>query len=167
VTLHQGYVLTFDVSPQWGLEHGQFLKQLEGFNCGPIACTKILEIFGLVTEFEVNIAYSLGTIRSLVTEQWKGFLQRCNSDLIVRIQQREPLTKLCQEYASMGEDMTSQSSNATSQSYTAAFDPLDVCFCFSDEAHMDIVRLVCCKQLIHRECLMIFLQFQSLCHYCC
>jgi hypothetical protein len=62
-------VLTFDISPQWGLEQGQFLKQLEGLNCGPIVCTKILEIFGLVTEFEVNIAYSLGTIRSLVTEQ--------------------------------------------------------------------------------------------------
>jgi hypothetical protein len=50
---------------------------------------------------------------------------------------------------------------------TAAFNPLDVCFCFSDKAHMDIVCLVCCKQLIHRECLMIFLQFQSSCPYCC
>jgi hypothetical protein len=167
VTLHQGYLLTFDVSPHWGLERGQFLKQLEGFDCEPIACTKILKIFGLVTKFKVNIAYSLGTIRSLVTEQWKGFLQRCNNNLVVWIQQREPLTKLRQEYASMGEDTTYQSNTAMSQSYTAAFDPLDVCFCFSDKAHMDIVRLVCCKQSIHQECLMIFLQFQSSCPYCC
>jgi hypothetical protein len=64
-------------------------------------------------------------------------------------------------------DTMSQSNTATSQSYTAAFNPLDVCFCFSDEAHMDIVPLVYCKQLIHRECLMIFLQFQSSCPYCC
>jgi hypothetical protein len=143
------------------------LKQLEGFNCGPIACTKILEIFGLVTKFEVNNVYGLGTMRSLVTKQWKRFLQRCNNDLVVSIHQREPLTNLRQEYASMGEDTTSQSNTATSQSYTAAFDPLDVCFCFSDEAHMDIVCLVCCKQLIHQECLMIFFQFQSSCPSSC
>ncbi len=102
------------------------MKQLEGFNCGPIVCTKILEIFGLVTKFEVKNAYGLGTINSLVTEQWKRFLQRCNDDLVVRIQQTEPLTELRQEYASMGEDTTSQSNTATSQSYTAAFDLLDV-----------------------------------------
>ena len=88
VTLSQAYLLSFDLSQQWRLEQGHFVRQLEGYNCGPIACTKILEMFGLVTKFEVNNAYGLGTIRNLVTEQWKRFLIRCNDDLIICIQQR-------------------------------------------------------------------------------
>ncbi len=51
VKTFNSYMLTFDTSPQWGLERGDFVKQLEGYNCGPIACTKILKIFGLVTEY--------------------------------------------------------------------------------------------------------------------
>ncbi len=84
----QGYMLSFDVSQQWQLERGHFVRQPKGYNCGPIASTKILEMFGLVTEFEVNNAYGLGTIRNLVTEQWKRFLIRCNDDLIFRIVQQ-------------------------------------------------------------------------------
>jgi hypothetical protein len=87
VRLTQGYLLSFNVSQQWRLERGHFVRQLEGYNCGPIACTKILEVFGLVTEFEVNNAYGLGTIRNLVTEQWNRFLVRCTNDLVIRIQQ--------------------------------------------------------------------------------
>jgi hypothetical protein len=48
-----------------------FLRQVEGYNCGPIACAKILEILGLVPEIQIHNVYGLGTIRNLVTEQWK------------------------------------------------------------------------------------------------
>ena len=159
MTLCQAYMLSFDVSQQWRLERGHFVKQLEGYNCGPIACTKILEIFGLVTKFEVDHAYGIGTIRNLVTEQWQRFLIRCNDDLIVRIQQRRPIAVLREEYASKGGNMTSQGDTST-------FDPLDICFCFNDESHMDILHLVCCKQFIHRDCLLTWLEFESSCPYC-
>jgi hypothetical protein len=119
------------------------VKQLEGYNCGLIACTKILEVFGLVSEFEVNNAYGLGTIRALVTEQWKRFLVRCNDDLVVRMKQRRPIGVLWEEYASKGEK------NIMSQAETRCFDPLDICFCFDDEPNMDIVRLVCCHDFMH------------------
>ena len=81
--LSQGYMLTFDLSQHWELERGHFVMQVEGYNCGPIACAKVLEIFGLVTEFEIQHAYKIGTIRKLVTDQWKHFLIRCKGDLIV------------------------------------------------------------------------------------
>ena len=38
VRLSQGYMLTFDLSQQWELEQGHFVMQVEGYNCGPIAC---------------------------------------------------------------------------------------------------------------------------------
>ncbi len=129
-------MLSFDLSQQWGLEQGHFVRQLEGYNCGPIACTKILEMFGLVTKFEVNNAYGLGTIRNLVIEQWKRFLVRCNDDLIIRIQQRRPIAVLGEEYASKGGNMMSQANTRT-------FDPLNICFCFDDEPHMDIASNSC------------------------
>ena len=96
----KAYMLTFDVSQQWQLEKGHFVKQLDGYECGPIACTKILEIFGLVTQFEVHIAYGVGNIRSMVTEHWKRFLERCNDDLIIRRkQERRPIAELLEESA--------------------------------------------------------------------
>ena len=54
----------------------------------------------------------------------------------------------------------------TSQADTHTFDPLDICFRFDDEEHMDIVRLVCCKEFMHRDCLQTWLGFESLCPYC-
>ncbi len=44
----QEYVNGFDVIialQRWQLERGSFLHQLDGNNCGPIACLKILELF--------------------------------------------------------------------------------------------------------------------------
>ncbi len=44
----QEYVNGFDViiaRQRWQLERGYFLHQLDGNNCGPIACLKILELF--------------------------------------------------------------------------------------------------------------------------
>jgi hypothetical protein len=53
-----------------------------------------------------------------------------------------------------------------SQADTRSIDPLDICFCFDDEPHMDIVCLVCCKEFMHRDCLQTWLGFESLCPYC-
>ena len=156
------YMLSFDVSQEWRLERGHFVKQLDGFDCGPIACTKILEIFGLVTKFEVHNAYGVGNIRTLVVEHWKRFIERCNDDLIIRrVQERRPIAVLREEYAAKAGGGTTFIASTAS-----TFDPLDVCFCFDDESHMDILRLACCKAFIHRECLLSWLEFESSCPYC-
>ncbi len=39
-----GYTLTLDYV-KWRLEGGGFVQQTDGFNCGPIACLKILDCF--------------------------------------------------------------------------------------------------------------------------
>jgi hypothetical protein len=43
-----GYSL-FLALEEWRLERGDFIKQVDTFNCGPIACMKILEIYNLTT----------------------------------------------------------------------------------------------------------------------
>ncbi len=51
-----GYTLLLGLE-EWRLERGDFVKQVDTFNCGPIACLKILEIYNLTTLYEVNLAY--------------------------------------------------------------------------------------------------------------
>jgi len=41
----EGYRLTLGIEDYWRFERGHFIKQLDSFNCGPIACMKILESF--------------------------------------------------------------------------------------------------------------------------
>jgi hypothetical protein len=57
------------------IERGHFIKQLDPFNCGPIACMKILEIFHLTSNYEVKVAYATNGILDLVAENWRNFIQ--------------------------------------------------------------------------------------------
>ncbi len=61
---------------------------MDPFNCGPIACTKILEMFHLTSAYEVKLAYDTNGIHNLVTEHWRCFVHRCEQDLLVRVRER-------------------------------------------------------------------------------
>ncbi len=67
---------------EWRLERGDFIKQVDTFNCGQIACMKVLEICNLTSLYEVNLAYSMNTIRSFVISEWTWLVAHCNHDLI-------------------------------------------------------------------------------------
>jgi hypothetical protein len=42
---------------KWQLEKGYFLHQLDGNNCGPIACMKIMELFHAIDVEEAREVY--------------------------------------------------------------------------------------------------------------
>ena len=67
--------MTLGREEHWRYERGHFIKQLDTFNCGPIVCMKILEMFHLTSEFEVNLAYRTNSIRVMVREEWRKFIQ--------------------------------------------------------------------------------------------
>ncbi len=52
----------------WRFEIGHFVKQVDPFNYGPIACAKILEMFRLTYAYEVKFVYHMNGIRNMVTE---------------------------------------------------------------------------------------------------
>jgi len=62
----EGYTLSIRNVEEWRFERGHFIKQLDTFNCGPIACMKILEMFHLTSDYEVNLAYGTNSIRDMV-----------------------------------------------------------------------------------------------------
>jgi len=67
----EGYTLTIGNMDEWRFERGHFIKQLDTFNCGPIACMKILEMFHLTSDYEVNLAYRTNSFQDMVAAQWK------------------------------------------------------------------------------------------------
>ena len=85
----EGYTLTISNVEEWRFERRHFIKQLDTFNCSPIACMKILEMFHLTSDYEVNLAYCTNSIRDMVAAEWKKIIQRSQQDLEVRV--REPL----------------------------------------------------------------------------
>ncbi len=46
---------------KWQLERGYFLHQLDGNNCGPIACMKIMELFHAIDVEEAREVYEKRT----------------------------------------------------------------------------------------------------------
>jgi hypothetical protein len=77
----EGY--TFDIgNDSWKYVRGNFIRQVDGFNCGPIACVKILEMFGLASKTDLVDAYDMGHLRQVVAKYWRQFLDGCDGDLL-------------------------------------------------------------------------------------
>ncbi len=68
---------------EWRLERGYFIHQMDGFNCGPIACLKVMELFGIVTipyPQDINEKYN---VCKIVMGQWEELLEYCDSNLVL------------------------------------------------------------------------------------
>ncbi len=149
------------------------MKQVDTFNCGPIACLKILEIYNLTTSCEVNLVYQTNSIRSFIIREWERLVAQCNNDLILRVRERLPLLD---PRAEDGETSTAARRSypiidaavaaAAAASADAPEADMNICFCCCDSLSMDLVHLTCCKKTIHCQCLMAYLGTNSQSCYC-
>ncbi len=55
---------------------------------------------------------------------------------------------------------------AVAASAQAEIDERQLCFCYCDLPNMELVQLKCCKQTIHRQCVLAYLGINSDCVYC-
>jgi hypothetical protein len=135
------------------------------FNCGPIACMKILEIYNLTTSYEVNLVYNTNSIWSFVISEWTRLVAQCKNDLILRVRELIPLLE---PWPEDGETTTTPRRSyttidaAVAAAAAASADDapeaeMDICFCCCDSLAMELVRLTCCKNMIHRQCLLAYL----------
>jgi hypothetical protein len=154
----KGYILTVGIH-EWRFERGHFVKQTDPVNCGPIACTKIIDMFHLISAYEVKLAYAVNGIRKLVTEHWTRFAGQCEQDLLVHVREHLPLRIPTVEdsnlllplrntfsTASIRDPVVAAAAAALAQ---AEIDEHQLCFCYCDLPNMELVRLKCCKQTIH------------------
>jgi hypothetical protein len=158
---------------EWRLERGEFIKQVDTFNCGPIACMKILEMYKLKTSYEVNLVYNMNSIWSFVINEWTWLVAQCNNDLILHVRERIPPLEPRPE-----DGETTTAPRRTYPTIDAAVDvasaasadapeaEMDICFCCCDSLAMELVCLSCHKKMIHWQCLLAYLGTYSQCCYC-
>ena len=80
-----GYFIHVD-RVQWRVQRGSFLTQTDGFNCGPIACLKLIHLYHLTDEDKAKEAYNSMNIRNLVVQDWEYLVEMCNDDIMVKLQ---------------------------------------------------------------------------------
>jgi hypothetical protein len=171
-----GYSITLD-NQEWRFERGSFVAQTDGYNCGPIACLKILEIYSLVSLEQVKLAYSINSMRKLVIDNWKRFLNYCNSDLVVTRRQLitleephpapgMPLLPIRPIYEQMQEPVNPAVVAAAVASAKAPTADMDVCICCANDPLMELIEMKCCKKTIHRQCVIAWLAMSNRCVHC-
>jgi len=102
-------------------------------------------------------------------------IQRSQQDLEVRVREHLILhTPVAEEgnlvlpchsrhTTHIGDPVIAAAARASAQ---AEIDPHMLCFCCCDLSDMELVRLTCCRQTIHRQCVFAYLCINSQCAYC-
>ena len=57
------------------LIRGTFIVQSDGFNCGPIACLKVMELFSRLDDSSAADCYAKARIRYVVCEEWDSMVK--------------------------------------------------------------------------------------------
>jgi hypothetical protein len=63
----------------------------------------------------------------------------------------------------VGDPVIAAAAEASAQ---ADIDPHKLCFCYCDSPHMELVRMKCCQQTIHQQCVLAYLCINGQCVYC-
>ncbi len=161
----EGYQIEIGSSP-WRYERGSFIRQVDAFNCGPVACVKILEMFALATHVDLESGYQMGRLRLVVKQYMERFVSRLNSDLIIQV--RELRQACATESMATSSQAATVISAAATASEKAEIDPNYLCsLCYCDAPHMDVLRLTCCQNTVHRQCFIAqLMNFITQCPYC-
>jgi hypothetical protein len=64
---------------------GDFLTQTDGFNCGPIDCLKVMELFHCIDLESSQKCYKKGRIRAVVVDEWELLVDACDRDGQLRV----------------------------------------------------------------------------------
>ena len=74
--LHGAGEYSMDID--WTIKQGKFLPQLDSYNCGPIACLKIMHCFG---KFDLDEPITAPSYRDFVMNYYENLLRQCEGDL--------------------------------------------------------------------------------------
>jgi hypothetical protein len=64
----------------WRVIRGDFVTQTDGFNCGPIACLKVMELFQQIDLESSQKCYEKGRIRAVILDEWELLVDACDHD---------------------------------------------------------------------------------------
>jgi len=85
--LEQTLEIQFGQEAPWTVKNQLFTEQSDGYNCGPIACLKVMEVFGYIDKGEVEIISQLpGGYRDIVMNKFAELVSKYDSVLVVETQ---------------------------------------------------------------------------------
>jgi hypothetical protein len=99
---------------------------MDGFNCGPIACLKVMELFGIVTISYPQDFYKNYYVCKIVMSQWEELLEYCDSNLVLMFK-----TKPVKESKHANDEVVD------ANEYGLNFAPLCNSFCFTKRKECD------------------------------
>lgn len=136
-TLEFQWVFTTE---KWTIRHDpSFVQQKDGFNCGPLACMKMEEIFLDETIFDGIDCY-----RGFVTDRFAGMVRLYDAELCVSVSTR-------------------RSTNRTTASNDISID----CWCLEDTAPSELtIKLPCCRKHQHAKCAFEWFDISGTCGLC-
>jgi hypothetical protein len=143
-----GYPITYPKSSpsdkkmeQWRLERGYFIHQMDGFNCGPIACHKLMELFGIITIPYSQNFYKNCIVCKIVVTPWEKLLEYCDSNLLLVFK-----TKPVKKSKPANEEVVHANENGLN------FPPLCDGFCFTKKKECDHKKERCLNQQCWQIC---------------
>ena len=114
---------------KWRLIRGTFIVQTDDFNCGPIACLKVMELFSRIDRSTAVNCYGKARIRKVVFDEWDNMVRMSDrhGSLTVKDTRRElPVesendkAELSRGEPHLDNDASSRSSEVSS--YHSSFD---------------------------------------------
>jgi hypothetical protein len=139
---------------RWAIKRAStFITQRNGYDCGPIACAKLLKIYG---RWPANNKPP-GGLRKFVVESFKALLERNDAHFCISV----PVIELQDS-----DEDNALITNAASKSI--ASDSRNTCMiCWSDmEEESQTVKMNCCETTIHAVCIGNWLSSNPTCPFC-
>jgi transposase InsO family protein len=140
---HSGALILTVGPDNWTIEKAVYLSQGDGFNCGPIACLKLMEVFGAAfIGTHTGVSY-----RQVVIDKYREMLGHSDERIAVRVSN---------VVISIDDEGGSDSDDA------------DICIiCFGPVKNgQRIQTMVCCQTKLHLECNEMWNEFNSRCVIC-
>jgi hypothetical protein len=152
-------LINFDSTPEhpWEISRLPFMTQRNGYDCGPIACAKIMDYYGMWPQN--NKPH--GGLRKFVVNHYKQMMLSFGENMFVRV----PVHTINLLDSS---DDNSAVAVASDDSTSATQKDLEKCMICLSRIQKDSTGMVlnCCGKSIHGLCVAGWLQHQDTCPYC-
>lgn len=145
--------IMFGSEAPWVVCNSNFIRQKNGHNCGPIACTKVLEVFGYIKASTMSqIETNRGGFRHFVMNKYAELISKYDSSLFV-------------ETRMTVDDLGKNVINEQDTESECKKKQEDICFC-SNSATELVHILTCCGKSVHHQCLLDYIRTMPFCMFC-
>ncbi len=71
--------------PKWTVTNDPSIRQVDGFNCGPIACLKVMEVFGILEPGTLSVIEESDSYRTVVMNYYQESISKYNNDIFLEL----------------------------------------------------------------------------------